>query len=293
MEAEEKMIQCRPDSGTLLQLTRSFWNVNPCDGQADVFRRMEFRYAKEPWLPPVLDRIARHSSVLEVGCGQGTDAVYCCRRMSKEASYLALDYSDRSVASARKSAAQFREHLNVVPEFAEGNAESLDLPDESFACVVSIGVLHHTPDPRRAVDELYRVLKKGGTAYVALYRLMSPKVLAAHAVRLVARCVDRVAGRERYLYGLCRRLGSNHFLGTMLLECLGVPILYSYTRNQARKMFGRFGSVDIRPVGMGMPLGMGRWIDRGTNLLGALWLIEAVKNGSGPEDQGKQNADDL
>ena len=52
-----------------------FWSGNPCDGQADLAARQHFRYGKEAWLPPVLDTIAvRHGKLLEVGCGQGTDA---------------------------------------------------------------------------------------------------------------------------------------------------------------------------------------------------------------------------
>jgi SAM-dependent methyltransferase len=139
-------------------------------------------------------------------------------------------------------------------------------------------VLHHTPNAGAAVDEIHRVLRKGGTAYVALYRFIAPKVLAARSIRFIARGVDRVAGRDKYLYRLCGQLGSNHFLGTMLLECLGVPILCSYTKGRVREMFGRFESVTIHPVGFGLPLALSRWMDRGTNPLGTLWLIKATKN---------------
>jgi SAM-dependent methyltransferase len=272
---------------SLVQLTRMFWNANPCDGQPDVDRRMGFRYGKEPWLPPVLDRVARHGSILEVGCGQGTDALYCCRLMDVGGSYVGVDYSDRSVASARTSMQQYRNHLRVIPEFSVGNAEKLEFEDDRFDCVVSIGVLHHTPDTERAVREVHRVLKPGGTAVVALYRLASPKVLTAKAIRLVARGMDLVAGADRALYRACARLGSDHALGTMLLECLGVPILKSYTRGQITRMFAAFDEVRIAPIGMGLPsalvpAGWLRRIDRGPNPFGALWLIEACKSVAGP-----------
>lgn len=84
---------------SMLRLTRLFWNANPCDGQADVARRMKFRYRKEPWLPAILGKVATHRSVLEIGCGQGTDALYCCERMKAGATYVGVDYSDESVAS--------------------------------------------------------------------------------------------------------------------------------------------------------------------------------------------------
>jgi SAM-dependent methyltransferase len=272
-------MQC---ADSLLQLTRMFWNANPCDGQSDVARRMEFRYGKEPWLPPVLDRIARHRSILEVGCGQGTDALYCCRLMDTGGSYVGVDYSDRSVASAGRSLQQYRDHLRVVPEFRVGNAERLEFEDHRFDCVTSIGVLHHTPKTKEAIDEVYRVLRPGGTAVIALYRLLSPKVLTAKAIRLAARGVDLVAGADRTLYRACARLGSDHAMGTMLLECLGVPLLKSYTRGQIVRMFAAFDDVRISPVGMGLPsvivpARVLRRIDRGPNPFGTLWLIEARK----------------
>jgi SAM-dependent methyltransferase len=272
-------MQC---ADSLLQLTRTFWNANPCDGQSDLDRRMEFRYGKEPWLPTVLDRVARHGSILEVGCGQGTDALYCCRQMDVGGSYLGVDYSDCSVASARKSLQQCRDRLRVVPEFHVGNAESLEFESGRFDCVTSIGVLHHTPKTEEAIAEVHRVLKPGGTAVIALYRLASPKVLTAKAIRMAARGVDLVTGADRTLYRACARFGSNHALGTMLLECLGVPILKSYTRRQIARRFGAFDEVRITPVGMGLPSALVpapvlRAIDRGTNPFGTLWLIEARK----------------
>lgn len=262
---------------SMLQLTRSFWNANPCDGHTDVTERMRFRYAKEPWLPAILERVAAYRSVLEVGCGQGTDALFCCGRMKKGSSYTAIDYSDHSIASARCSLQQYPETLAVSPDFRAGNAESLEFEDAGFDCVMSIGVLHHTPDTQESINEVHRVLKPGGKAFVALYRLISPKVLAAHAIRGAARAADVVLGRERCLYRWAGRLGSDHFLGTMLLECLGVPILRSYTRSQILKLFGEFQSVQVYPIGMGIPLGLVRAVDRGRNALGALWMIEAVK----------------
>ncbi len=51
-------------------------------------------------------------------------------------------------------------------------ADLLDLPlaDAAFDLVYSIGVLHHTPDPRRAFAEIARKVKPGGRLAVWLYR---------------------------------------------------------------------------------------------------------------------------
>jgi SAM-dependent methyltransferase len=55
-------------------------------------------------------------------------------------------------------------------------ADLLDLPvaDAAFDLVFSIGVLHHTPDPRRAFAQLARKVKPGGRLAIWLYRKNTP-----------------------------------------------------------------------------------------------------------------------
>lgn len=265
---------------TIHDAAPSFWDAHPCDGHPDVPRRMSFRYDKEPWLPGLLEQIARHDSILEVGCGQGTDALYCCRRMQPGSRYVAVDCSAGSITRARESIAQLSGQLAVEPQFLVGHGEHLDLPGESFDCAASLGVLHHTPDIRAALNELYRVLKPGGVAFVTLYRRSSPKLFVANLLRVFSRCVDAVTRREAVLYGWSRKLGSDHALGTMLLECLGVPILNCYSRRQVAGLFSRFGNVTIDPVGMGFSFRITRRFDAGFNPLGAQWLVVARKGPS-------------
>ena len=52
---------------------------------------------------------------------------------------------------------------------AVGDAENLAFQDESIDWVYSWGVLHHSPDTPRAVQEVLRVLKRGGLAKVMIY----------------------------------------------------------------------------------------------------------------------------
>src|SRR5690606_23253730 len=43
---------------------------------------------------------------------------------------------------------------------------SIDLPDEQFDVIFCSHVLEHIPDDKRAMEEMYRVLRIGGTAYI-------------------------------------------------------------------------------------------------------------------------------
>jgi ubiquinone/menaquinone biosynthesis C-methylase UbiE len=93
--------------------------------------------------------------VLDIGCGDGTLARYLARpgRM-----VLGLDPDGPSPASTPAPGV----HLAV------GTAEELPCADSSVDAVTMVMVLHHT-DALRALAEIRRVLRPGGTALVLGY----------------------------------------------------------------------------------------------------------------------------
>lgn len=58
---------------------------------------------------------------------------------------------------------------NLEGNLKVGNAEALEFEDNSFDVVYSYGVLHHTENTQKAIDEVFRVLKPSGTAIIMLY----------------------------------------------------------------------------------------------------------------------------
>lgn len=99
--------------------------------------------------------------VLDAGCGGGRYA-----RLLGEcgARVVGVDLS-RAVEKAAEICASYADVAIV-------QADLLDLPlaDEVFEAAFSIGVLHHSPDPRRAFAEVARKVKPGGRLAVWLYR---------------------------------------------------------------------------------------------------------------------------
>ena len=61
------------------------------------------------------------------------------------------------------------EILGLKGQFQQENAQSLSFDDKSFDIVYSHGVLHHTPEPQKAFDEVFRVLEPGGRMVLMLY----------------------------------------------------------------------------------------------------------------------------
>jgi len=262
-----------------LEATRRFWNAYPCDGQDSYEARCRFRYNKERWLLPLLREIASQArEILEVGCGQGTDAITVCRHLPTGSSYTAVDLSEASLDKAREAARDESSHLAIVPEFRLENAERLSFADTSFDFVYSMGVLHHTENIELALGEFGRVLRPGGTALVCLYRTYSPKILLALALRRLQKGLDWLLGTERIILRLSNRLLVERLMGTALQECFGVPILRSYTERQVRGLFKDFVEVRVSPVGFGfLPSVLSRASHPGHDGFGYLYVVEANK----------------
>jgi len=100
--------------------------------------------------------------VLEVGCGMGIDLLQFARG---GAEVYGVDLTEKgiSLAKQRLSSAGSRASLCV------GDAEDLPFRAGYFDLVYAWGVLHHTPEPERAIREIYRVLKPGGRLIAMLY----------------------------------------------------------------------------------------------------------------------------
>jgi SAM-dependent methyltransferase len=232
----------------------------------------------EPWVLDVLHQIAaRHTRVLEIGCGQGTDGIILCSLLPPDGEYQGLDYSDASVASAQRAAQEAGGTLTlrVTPSFRVGNAERLDLPADSIECVYSNGVLHHTASPPRAFAEVFRVLKPGGEAFITLYRRPSVKVGVAKLMRGLQGGLDRVVGQDRSLY---RLIGGRHMpevLGTMLLEGFGVPVLEWYSRAEILEHFRAFTILSLQPVGYNFPRQQPKL--KGWTNWGYMWFLHVQK----------------
>ncbi|HVR41604.1 MAG TPA: class I SAM-dependent methyltransferase [Thermoanaerobaculia bacterium] len=220
-----------------------FWDENPCGGTWRSYREYtNWIRETEPYIFRILEQFDWNGvRTLEVGCGQGATLNYLAEHGAR---MIGIDMSEVSLLGARAGARELGVSENV--RLARADAEHLPFAEGSFDRVISIGVLHHTPDIAGAIEEIRRALRPGGTAIIMLYRTGNPKWWATRTARGISRMVDAVAGK-RYAIAdrIRRRRETNSLAGTALLELFGVPTLRAYSNRRVRAMFRHFSSVRI------------------------------------------------
>jgi ubiquinone/menaquinone biosynthesis C-methylase UbiE len=229
----------------------------------------------EPYLPHLLRAIGnKGGAILEVGCGQGIDAIEICRSLAA-GSYTGIDLSQVSVDRANEIKDILSPSLASKPNFMVGNAENLSFRDDSFDLIWSMGVIHHTPNINNALSEIKRVLRPQGIAYIMVYRKYSLKVGVAKILRGIQGIFDALFLSERLFYKMLRKKSAyTNKYGTMFLECFGVPIMNAYTKKELFNLIGGWNILSIESYGSGfgsIPQGEGR------AKFGYFWLITLEK----------------
>ncbi|OGV43090.1 MAG: hypothetical protein A2X46_11695 [Lentisphaerae bacterium GWF2_57_35] len=116
----------------------------------------------------VVDEFAasRSLSVLDIGCGPG---VFLEEMVKRGHRVSAIDISERMVKEANE---KIEKYGFEEPVCVQGDVEDLHFPDESQDLVLCLGVLPYLLDDSRALDEIGRVLKKGGMTVFVLTNLL-------------------------------------------------------------------------------------------------------------------------
>jgi ubiquinone/menaquinone biosynthesis C-methylase UbiE len=191
-------------------------------------------------------QVLKGRDALDLGCGYGGRTVWYSEYGRTR--YIAgVEIDERMVDRCRAFAAH-RESVGV--EFHLGLAEALPYPDESFDVVLSYDVIEHVDDPCRAFDELARVLRPGGEAWLVFPTYFGARVShldyltqvpAIHRVFDPSTTVDVV---NEFLTG-----PGGHRFGTQpqprpALSPIGrrtLPSLNGLRRTEARAMAARSG----------------------------------------------------
>src|SRR5687767_2965399 len=175
--------KCRPDAcahctiAAVIDAITRYWNERIHDlemtehpvGSREFFDDLdEYRFDKLHYLPRVVDFSGyRGRTLLEVGCGIGTDLVRFARG---GAVVSGVDVSTTAIELARKN---FELHALTPQALRVANGEALPYPDGSFDVVYGHGVVQYTADAPQLIRECHRVLKPGGEAIFMVYNRVS------------------------------------------------------------------------------------------------------------------------
>jgi len=101
-----------------------------------------------------------HAKVLEIGCGRGVGTELILDLFGAE-TVDAFDLDPRMVALARRRLSSRGSRVRLWV----GDAAGIEAPAEAYDAVFDFGIIHHVPNWRVALSEIFRVLKPGGVLY--------------------------------------------------------------------------------------------------------------------------------
>jgi ubiquinone/menaquinone biosynthesis C-methylase UbiE len=126
--------------------------------------------------------LVKNSKILDVGCGAG--------KLVKEVAdrgyeVLGMDFSYNMIRKADATCnVDDKSHI----KFLQGDIESLPFKDSVFDVVLCLGVVTYLRSEKKALHEMSRVLKSGGTLILSILNKVS-----------LAKCIDILAFAKRRL----------------------------------------------------------------------------------------------
>ena len=133
-----------------MQEHKNFWDKNA--GRYDRFMRKDRAAYDEMY--ELIRPIVRHKTVLELATGTGLIAKHI---VNAAAHIEATDASAGMIAEAKRDNCSAKLYFSVQDMFR------LPYADKSFDAVIVSNALHIVPQPEKALQEIKRVLKDGGT----------------------------------------------------------------------------------------------------------------------------------
>jgi len=193
------------------------------ESQKDIFKKLDKkRHTQEPDLTKYFEQLLLEGrDLLEIGCGIGTDLREFA---SRKARVFGFDFSPYNSLISDYGLRLYG--LDGVVILAD--AEALPFPDCCFDIVYSWGVMHHTPNTDKAISEVYRVLRPGGTAAVMLYH----------------KGIQYLLIMGRYILKLCwLRMRRREFISYAYDK---TPLSQIFSKGEIRQLFHDFDITSIQ-----------------------------------------------
>ena len=113
--------------------------------------------------------LKRGETVLDVGCGSGRLVPFLSQAVGQQGLVVAFDFAEEMLRISKKK------HHQKNLFFLQADAQNVPFKAVSFEAVICLALFPHIPDKLSALQEFHRILKSGGSLYVA--HLMSRQEL--------------------------------------------------------------------------------------------------------------------
>lgn len=114
--------------------------------------------------PKAIANLTQGQTALDLGCGAGFDVFLAAREVGPKGKVIGVDMTPEMISKARKNAEK-NDFTNV--DFRLGEIEYLPVADDSVDVVMSNCVINLSVDKQAVYNEIYRVLKPGGTLAIS------------------------------------------------------------------------------------------------------------------------------
>lgn len=174
-------------------LHRLFSNQANIDYWESIYNRQDFLgvcYRRRmcqalSWLDNT--NLSKNSKILDVGCGAGMMAKEIANRKYE---ILGMDYSYNMIKRAKAIC-----NRKFAINFFQGDVESLPFKDSVFDMVLCLGVITYLKSEQKALHEMSRILKPGGTMILSILNKFSLAKCLDTSV-LVKRRLQRITGNR-------------------------------------------------------------------------------------------------
>jgi ubiquinone/menaquinone biosynthesis C-methylase UbiE len=158
------------------------------ESTAEIFDRLFLPAITGPWAVRLADAagIEAGQRVLDVACGTGGATAEALRRVGPGGAVFGLDRSAEMLAVARRKMPDL--------DWTEARAEALPFPDESFDTALCQFGLMFFDDRAQALNEMRRVLRRGGRVALAVWDRLDKTPGYAALTELVERRLGGAAG---------------------------------------------------------------------------------------------------
>ena len=148
----------------------SFVKIPDREFKAIIKKNMEL--TKRDERPLYFLKAEKEDVILNIGCGLSEASGFAELGYNN---YIGLDFSFTAARGSQKNVKRYNN--NAIT--AQANAEQLPIKSKSIDVIYSSGVLHHTPNINKTLQEISRVIKTDGQAVIGLYNFESPKFIMA------------------------------------------------------------------------------------------------------------------